>query len=136
MVTYLVGTDGTAASEAISDHLEVVLRDGDLLEVVNAMARGSSAGSREGANGLATFEDRFREREVVVSTRQVNREGLGPAETVIELARELEADAIVLGLRHYSRTERILSGSVARAVVEQSDLPVTLVPIPSETNEA
>lgn len=133
MRTYLVGTDGTATSEALTAYLEDIVEESDRLEVVNALARGDPGAAHEGEAGLAVFEERFGDRPVVLSTRQVNRDGETPAETLTALGREFDAHQIVVGLRQHSRTERIIFGSVSQSVVKQTDRAVTLVPIPEYT---
>lgn len=135
MRTYLVGTDGEAASKALVDHLKEVIEEGDRLEVVNALASGVTDAAHEGEAGLAVFKQQFGDRPIVLSAKQVNREGETPAETLVALAREFDAQQIVVGLRQHSRTERIVFGSVSQSVVKRTDRPVTLVPILEYTAE-
>lgn len=51
-----------------------------------------------------------------------------PAEEILDLASELDSDAIVLGVDHRSPVGKVLFGSVAQAVILDSDRPVTVVP--------
>lgn len=51
-----------------------------------------------------------------------------PAETIIEFAEEHDVDAIVMGSRGRSGVSRVLLGSVAGTVVQDSPVPVTVVP--------
>ena len=51
-----------------------------------------------------------------------------PAEEILELAAELDSDVIVLGVDQRSPVGKVLFGSVAQAVVLNSDRPVTVVP--------
>lgn len=131
MVTYLVGTDGAAASEALCAHLRETVVPGDTVEVVNALTGDDVAAIDAGEQALAAFDDAFDEG-VTVRTRQVNR-GRDPSTEVLEMAREVEADRIVVGLRQHSRTERIIFGSVAQSLLEKVDRPITLVPLPEYT---
>jgi nucleotide-binding universal stress UspA family protein len=55
-----------------------------------------------------------------------------PASMILEDAREHRVDLIIVGKRHHSRIERFLMGDVAREVVEQSHLPVLLMPVGEE----
>lgn len=83
--------------------------------------------ARDGEKALEAFEG-----SVTVGTRQVNR-GRSPSTELVELARETEADRIVVGLRQHSRTERIIFGSVSQSLLKKVDRPVTLVPLPEYT---
>lgn len=58
-----------------------------------------------------------------------------PAHTIVEDAHEENADLIILGKRHHPMVERLLIGSVARSVVESTDIPTVLVPIPEIAEE-
>lgn len=131
MVTYLVGTDGVAASEALCAFLRRTVGPGDTVEVVNAITGDDVASIEAGEEALAAFEDAF-DGEVTVRTRQVNR-GRDASTEVLEMARDVEADRIVVGLRQHSRTERIIFGSVAQSLLEKVDRPITLVPLPEHT---
>ena len=128
MVTYLVGTDGSEASEALCAFLRGTVESGDTVEVVNVLTGNDVDVARDGEAALAAFEGPFDDR-VTVRTRQINR-GRNPSTELVELAREVDADRIVTGLRQHSRTERIIYGSVSQSLLKKVDRPVTLVPLP------
>ena len=48
---------------------------------------------------------------------------------ILEDAREHNVDLIIVGKRQHTRIERFLMGDVAREVIEQSELPVLLMPV-------
>ena len=50
-----------------------------------------------------------------------------PAQAIVERARQLGSDLIVLGTRGHGTVGTIVLGSVARDVVQHSPVPVTLV---------
>lgn len=130
MVTYLIGTDGPSASEAICDFLAGEVDEKDRLEVINAQ-RGSGSDAdavREGRTALELVEERLG-NVVSVTTHQLTR-GQKPSEELLAMADEVDADRIVIGLRRHSRTERIIFGSVAQALLKRTTRPVTLVPLP------
>jgi nucleotide-binding universal stress UspA family protein len=52
-----------------------------------------------------------------------------PAEEIIEFAAEHDSNAIILGLSGHSAVGKVLFGSVAQAVILDSDRPVTVVPV-------
>ncbi|PSQ07325.1 universal stress protein [Halobacteriales archaeon QS_5_70_15] len=131
MVTYLVGTDGAEASEALRDFLERSIAPGDTVEVVNVIPDNDVETIDAGEAALEAFEGAFDDR-VTVRTRQVNR-GRDPSTELVEMAREVDADRIVMGLRQHSRTERIIFGSVAQSLLKKVDRPITLVPLPEYT---
>ncbi|MFC7009898.1 universal stress protein [Halalkalicoccus salilacus] len=51
-----------------------------------------------------------------------------PAKEILELAAELDSNAIVLGVSRRSPVGKVLFGSVVQAVIIDSDRPVTVVP--------
>lgn len=128
MVTYLVGTDGREASEALYEYLRDAVDPGDAVEVVNVLTGNDVDTAKGGEAALAVFEDAFGD-EVTVTTRQVNR-GRHPSTELVEMARDFDADHIVTGLRRHSRAERIIFGSVSQSLLKKVDRPITLVPLP------
>ena len=131
MVTYLAGTDGAEASEIIATFLNDIAEPGDRVEVVNVLTNSDVDAAEAGEEALTAFENGF-EVDAELRCRQLNR-GRSPAEEMVEVADNVEADRLVTGLRQHSRTERIISGSVSQSLIKRVDRPVTLVPLPSYT---
>ena len=131
MVTYLVGTDGVEASEIIATFLNDIAEPGDRVEVVNVLTNSDVDAAEAGEEALTAFENGF-EVDAELRCRQLNR-GRSPAEEVVAVADNVDADRLVTGLRQHSRTERIISGSVSQSLIKRVDRPVTLVPLPSYT---
>lgn len=52
--------------------------------------------------------------------------------TILEVARELDASAIVLGARGLSTVKSALLGSISHAVAQHADRPVLIVPSPDD----
>jgi len=50
-----------------------------------------------------------------------------PSEEIIRVAKEIDADMIVMGVRGVSKWRKILLGSVSEEVLEKSDIPVFIV---------
>lgn len=127
MVTYLVGTDGVSASEAICDHLDDLVDQDDRLQVVNVQATEDVDELQAGESALETFTDHFGDR-IEVTVHQVNR-GNDPAQELVMFADEVDADHVVVALRRHTRTERVIFGSVSHSLLEQVTRPITLVPL-------
>ncbi|WP_222918453.1 universal stress protein [Natrinema sp. SYSU A 869] len=51
-----------------------------------------------------------------------------PAATILEAAAEYDSDVIVIGVQNRSPVGKVLFGSVAQAVILDSERPVTVVP--------
>ena len=66
-------------------------------------------------------------RGKAVRTRTQVRKGRRPAEEIVEMAREAEADLIAMTTHGRSGLGRLLFGSVAEAVLRESKLPVLLL---------
>ena len=131
MVTYLVGTDGLEASEALCAFLRETVVPGDTVEVVNVLTGNDVDTARGGEAALEAFEGAF-DDGVTVNTRQVNR-GRDPSTELVEMARQVGAGRIVTGLRQHSRTERIIFGSVSQSLLKKVERPLVLVPLPGYT---
>jgi nucleotide-binding universal stress UspA family protein len=52
--------------------------------------------------------------------------GAPPAQGILELAAEVDADLIVLGGRKRSATAKVVFGSTTQQVIRETDLPVTV----------
>lgn len=134
MATYIVGTDGPEASEAIGDYLDGKVDDDDRLVVVNVLSSGADADERrEGEAGLDRLEDRLADA-TELTTHQLSR-GRSPTEELLDQAAEVDADEFVVALRRHSRTERIIFGSVSHSLLQEVVRPITLVPLPEYTPE-
>lgn len=129
MTTYLAGTDGESASEAVGDYLTEEVDEGDHVEVVHVLTTDEVQDRWEGEAALGQLAERFEGIEVTVTTHQLAR-GREPAEELVEHAREIDADHIVTALRRHSRTERIVFGSVSHSLLQRVTRPITLVPLP------
>ena len=60
--------------------------------------------------------------------------GSDVAQAIIDAAHEIDATAIVFTPRHRSRWRELLTGDVARDLIEESDVPVITLP-EAETDE-
>jgi K+-sensing histidine kinase KdpD len=56
-------------------------------------------------------------------------DGQSIAERILEAAREEQADLIVMGTHGRQGAERLVLGSVARAVAGSSEIPVQVIPV-------
>lgn len=59
---------------------------------------------------------------------EVHESAGDPAETILAAAADLDSDAIVIAMEKRSPIGKVLFGSVAQAVILDSDRPVTVVP--------
>ncbi len=74
---------------------------------------------------IAPFAQELRDGGVAVDT--VVRHG-NPSETIIELAKQHDADQIFIGRRGETKLKSLIFGSVAANLVQASPVPVTVVP--------
>ena len=108
MLSHTGGLVGAAGSLADAERI-----DGEVAET----ARTSAA---EGARRAA-------EAGLVASARTEVLDG-NTAQTVLAVARDADADVVVLGTRGLSGVKSFLLGSVSHAVVQHADRPVLVVP--------
>jgi nucleotide-binding universal stress UspA family protein len=120
----VVGTDGSRGAGAAVEKVIELVRGGGVTVHVVAAYPGRSTLERLGlsarqepvdmrgvaADVLARAEDRFREAGFAIEKHA--REG-DPAQTIIDVANEEDADLIVVGARGMSGLRRFMLGSVA-----------------------
>jgi nucleotide-binding universal stress UspA family protein len=78
---------------------------------------------------IAVFAETYPEfqvNSVLASVRALEGE---PARRILDLAKHVLADIIVMGSRGQSALEQVMIGSVAHKVTMKADVPVVLVPI-------
>lgn len=127
MTTYLVGTDGEAASDAVGGYLVGEVDEGDHIEAVNVLTDDDNR--QKGEAALERLAAQFEGIGVTIETQQLAR-GRDPAEELLAHADEVDADHVVTALRRHSRTARIIFGSVSHSLLQRVSIPVTLVPLP------
>jgi len=124
VVGYIPNQHGEAALTA--GLAEARLRGSDLI-VVNA-TKGDSLIDKKylGESGVADLEQRLSaESDVTSSVRQ----SMGPdvAEEIVRVAGEVDAELLVIGLRHRTPVGKMIMGSVAQQVLIDAPCPVLAV---------
>jgi nucleotide-binding universal stress UspA family protein len=79
---------------------------------------------------------RDRARRVGIDSVQFESRTGEVAPTILEIAREKEADAIVVGRRGAGRIVGLLLGSVSQKLVSLAPLPVIVIPQPVKGNRS
>jgi nucleotide-binding universal stress UspA family protein len=126
VVGYVPKPEGRAALRRAVE--EAKLRDSRLV-VVN-----SHRGGREFDNGdavkseqeLEEVRNELQSSDVPYEVRQLVR-GLDPAEDLVGLASEVDADLIVIGLRRRTPVGKLILGSNAQRVLLDAQCPVLAV---------
>ena len=135
----LVPTDGSDPSRRSTRYVLDLAGRGLLLEVhllnVQPAVRGMAA-SLISHGDLESYHRDEGMRVLAESLRLVEAAGLtphahvgvgDPGETVLAFVRRLACEQIVMGTRGHGSVTELLLGSVARKVVGESPVPVTLV---------
>jgi len=123
VVGYIPNEYGEAAlSEAL---LEAQRRGTDLV-VVNT-TRGDSLVDRKyvGELSRSELERRLAAAPVNVELRQTM--GADVADEILGVAREVAAEAMVIGIRHRSQVGKLLMGSIATRLLMEAPCPVVAV---------
>ena len=114
---------------------EVKLRGGHLY-IIHTMDQGlksgaatardwTSAVAAERATGERIVEELA--EQGIEATYRVELANSGPAATLLEVAEEVGADLIVIGIRRRSAVGKLVLGSVSQAVLLGADCPVLAV---------
>lgn len=127
LATIVVGTDGSdEATRALRTAADLATAAGARLRVVHAA--GESAGDRE----LDRARERLPDWCWPLRADGVEHDAVvvagDPRTAVLADAREHDADLVVVGSRGRGTVTSLLLGSVATSLVEQSRVPVTVVP--------
>jgi nucleotide-binding universal stress UspA family protein len=126
LVGYLKSPEGHAALDAAI--AEARLRDGELI-VIHSM-RGGTKNEAEEAVSYREEMEAIDQRLAGEGVRHRNRElvlGQSPAEDLLQVAKEEDADLIVIGLRRRSPVGKLLLGSNAQDILLQAECPVLAV---------
>jgi nucleotide-binding universal stress UspA family protein len=136
MKMILVATDGSEASQlAVREGLELAKDTGAAVTVVTARQPISFIGapydqrelSRQLARARSALDRAKAEAEAIeVEASYEIREG-DPADEILRIAADRQADLVVLGSRGLGAIRGALLGSVSKAVVSGSDRPVLVV---------
>jgi nucleotide-binding universal stress UspA family protein len=126
VVGYVPKPEGKAA---LSRAIEEAKLRGSRLVVVNSH-RGGREFDRDDAieteGQLAEVEDQLKAAGVEHDMRQLVR-GMDPAEDLVNVSSEVDADLIVIGLRRRSPVGKLILGSNAQRVLLDAPCPVLAV---------
>ena len=111
---------------ALAHGLDEAVRRNTGVVVVNT-TKGDALVDRRylGAEGKVTLEQRLAESGVDHEVRQTM--GSDVADEILAVAKDVGADAIVIGIRHRSPVGKLIMGSVAQRVIIDATCPVIAV---------
>jgi nucleotide-binding universal stress UspA family protein len=78
-----------------------------------------------GAEGKVTLEQRLASTGIAFDLRQTM--GRDVADEILEVAADVDADAIVIGIRHRTPVGKLIMGSVAQRILIDARCPVIAV---------
>lgn len=130
MATYVVATDHVDTSARLCDYLGDRVGADDAIHAINSHPGGDDTDSRDvrdGEEALNVIRSRLG-GVASVETHQLVR-GNEPHEDALGLAREVDADELVIGIRQRSPSAKIVFGSTAQRILRETDRPVVTVPL-------
>src|SRR5690349_6117546 len=121
-----------AKSEGATLHLvhvvnELVFMDGDIPELYDVVVRSLREGGQAVLESAATY---VRRNELEPKTYLMERFGGRASDTIVDQAKEVGADLIVMGTHGRRGVSRLTMGSDAELVVRSACVPVLLVKSP------
>jgi nucleotide-binding universal stress UspA family protein len=130
MTRILVGTDTAAASERLAEYLRRSVGGDDEVYVVNSQVGGDATTDediREGTAALETLTDALDGHTHVESHQYVR--GNDPVEDLMAAGGEFDADEYAIALRKRTSVGKVVFGSTAQNLLQQTDRPVRCVPL-------
>lgn len=124
VVGYIPRPEGLAALDTAIAEAE---RTGDRLVVVNTGQHGDFTHANFAApQDIDALDAQLTERGIDHDVRQPTR-GLAPADELLDIAAEVDARLIVIGLRRRSPLGKLITGSTAQQVLLDSTCDVLAV---------
>lgn len=139
MLKALLPVDGSECALRAIQHAMKLAKSGEPLEIHLINVQPPFHGDVATFVGRKTVESYHREegeKALDAAKRALDAAGVAykthigvgpPAETIVEFARRLGIDKIVMGTRGLGGLAGLLLGSVASEIIRLSDVPVTLV---------
>lgn len=136
--TILLPTDGSATAKAARRFaVDIARGEGDSIVVLSVAQPADYHGVEDEAVTTAISE--YLREAAESEAGEIRAEGVEarveilvsphPEQAIVEKARELDVDAIVMGTHGRTGLTRAVIGSVADRVVRHADVPVVLVPL-------
>lgn len=128
VIGYVMTDEGRAA---LAWGIAEARRHGAQLIIVHSMRGGGDPDEEEREilayrAELDAIEERLAKEGIPHRTRRLIR-GFSPAEDLVKVVAEEEADMIVIGIRRRSRTGKFLMGSDAQEILLKAECPVVCV---------
>jgi nucleotide-binding universal stress UspA family protein len=147
-VHILIATDGSQRSIRAAHKATELLRAADHVTLLSVLTEvpGDDAGGIEGSVYTVNEQEQLWNEEMAEARDELSRTAaaLSPtrvdkriavgdvAQTVVRIAEEIHADAIVVGSHGRTGLERLFLGSVSEHVVRHAHCPVLVVREPKE----
>jgi nucleotide-binding universal stress UspA family protein len=131
VTTIVVGYTSTPEGDAaLARAIEEARLRAARLEVVHSRREGQERDAADIARYVEVLEgiDRRLDESGIEHATHDFIKGQTPAEDILECARNVEADLIVIGLRHRTKTGKYLLGSIAQDVLLDAPCAVLAVP--------
>jgi len=133
----LVPLAGTPESESVLAQLPRLAKRGSTVTLLRTEVPAALEQYADLSDAALAHAKRYLEKVkqrlsgLKVPVRTLARIG-APAETILDVAREIGATLVVLSSSHHSPLARFLFGSVPATVVKRSAVPVLVLPVAAE----
>ncbi|ADB63771.1 hypothetical protein Htur_5140 (plasmid) [Haloterrigena turkmenica DSM 5511] len=127
---YLVGTTSVHTAAAICDYLDERATADDTVSVVAVAPADDATARRDAREALNVAPVRLATVGEVRTELREDDDGDDPAAVLLEEAATAEADELLITPREVAADSSSGVGTTARALLEESSLPVVVVPAP------
>lgn len=140
MEKVLLAVDGSSSSDHATDVLITQYQSGMVMELhlLNVQSPMTGLASSYLADDLPVYYQEMGKAALASACRRLDRAGIPyqthvtighPGEGIVNYARQLGCDRIVVGNRRRGRLTGILLGSISADVVHEAHIPVEVIPI-------
>eukprot|EP00008_Paramoeba_atlantica_P010626 CAMPEP_0201476300 /NCGR_PEP_ID=MMETSP0151_2-20130828/1521_1 /ASSEMBLY_ACC=CAM_ASM_000257 /TAXON_ID=200890 /ORGANISM="Paramoeba atlantica, Strain 621/1 / CCAP 1560/9" /LENGTH=138 /DNA_ID=CAMNT_0047856623 /DNA_START=53 /DNA_END=469 /DNA_ORIENTATION=+ len=121
---YLVCLDGSSHAAEVIHNLLAIVKPDDQVNLLTVVTKTHPDDAAKAGNLLINEQEKIHHKCPEAKVQHYIQKGNDPREEILNLARNLAVDWIIMGSRGLGTIDRIRLGSVSRHVVAHAECPV------------